>query len=125
VNECKPLLLGAFYLRLVGKPLDVYQYLEPLLNDYRKIRHKTPQGNFELRHMDEFVNDLLNKDLFCDIALPRIPHRQVLEGAGNLEPRRSALEDVLEQELASEPEAAMGGKEDAGPKRKREGVKGD
>ena len=28
---------GAFYLRLVGKPLEVYQYLEPLYNDYRKV----------------------------------------------------------------------------------------
>ena len=28
---------GAFYLRLVGRPLDVYQYLEPLYNDYRKV----------------------------------------------------------------------------------------
>lgn len=31
-------LLGAFYLRLVGRPLEVYQYLEPLYNDYRKVR---------------------------------------------------------------------------------------
>ena len=31
-------LLGAFYLRLVGRPAEVYQYLEPLLNDYRKVR---------------------------------------------------------------------------------------
>ena len=30
--------LGAFYMRMVAKPLDVYQYLEPLLNDYRKLR---------------------------------------------------------------------------------------
>ena len=30
--------LGAFYMRMVGKALDVYQYLEPLLNDYRKLR---------------------------------------------------------------------------------------
>lgn len=29
---------GAFYMRLVGRPLDVYQYLEPLYNDYRKVR---------------------------------------------------------------------------------------
>lgn len=28
---------GAFYMRLVGKPLEVYQYLEPLYNDYRKV----------------------------------------------------------------------------------------
>lgn len=25
-------------MRLVGRPLDVYQYLEPLYNDYRKVR---------------------------------------------------------------------------------------
>jgi pre-mRNA-splicing factor 38A len=24
-------------MRLVGRPLDVYQYLEPLYNDYRKV----------------------------------------------------------------------------------------
>ena len=30
--------IGALYMRLVGKALDVYQYLEPLLNDYRKLR---------------------------------------------------------------------------------------
>jgi hypothetical protein len=27
--------------------------------------------------VDEFIGELLNKDYFCDIALPRIPHRQV------------------------------------------------
>ena len=52
--------LGAFYLRLTGKPLEVYEYLEPLLNDYRKIRYATPQGKFQLRHVDEFVHDLLS-----------------------------------------------------------------
>lgn len=31
-------LLGAFYLRLVGKPVEIYQYLEPLYNDFRKVR---------------------------------------------------------------------------------------
>ena len=64
--------LGAFYLRLTGKPLEVYEYLEPLLNDYRKIRYATPQGKFQVRHVDEFVHDLLSKDFACDIALPRI-----------------------------------------------------
>ena len=32
--------LGAFYLRLTGSSMDCYKYLEPLLNDYRKIRHQ-------------------------------------------------------------------------------------
>ena len=48
-------LLGAFYLRLVGNPVDVYHYLEPLLNDYRKIRYATTQGNFVTRHVYEVV----------------------------------------------------------------------
>ena len=38
--------LGAFYLRLTGKPAEVYQYLEPLYNDYRKIRRRNPGGEF-------------------------------------------------------------------------------
>lgn len=30
-------LLGAFYLRLTGQAVEIYNYLEPLLNDYRKV----------------------------------------------------------------------------------------
>ena len=37
-------VLGAFYLRLVGTPADIYQYLEPLYNDYRKIKLRLTQG---------------------------------------------------------------------------------
>lgn len=33
--------LGAFYLRLTGRSKEIYQYLEPLLNDYRKLRVRT------------------------------------------------------------------------------------
>jgi len=80
-------LLGAFYLRLVGNPVDVYHYLEPLLNDYRKIRYATTQGNFVARHVDEVVWDLLRQDVFCSVALPRLPRRHILEGSGQLRPR--------------------------------------
>lgn len=37
-------MLGAFYLRLVGTPADIYQYLEPLYNDYRKVKMRLMQG---------------------------------------------------------------------------------
>eukprot|EP00960_Hanusia_phi_P008098 231986-Hanusia_phi.AAC.1 len=37
--------LGAFYLRLTGRTLDIYQYLEPLLNDYRKLRYGCGVGD--------------------------------------------------------------------------------
>lgn len=91
-------VLGAFYLRLTGTVADVYQYLEPLYNDYRKIRHKLSDGNFTLTHVDEFIDELLTKDYSCDTALPRIQKRWVLEASGTLEPRRSALEDDFDEE---------------------------
>ncbi|CAN6172013.1 unnamed protein product [Urochloa humidicola] len=91
-------VLGAFYLRLTGTVTDVYQYLEPLYNDYRKIRHKLSDGQFTLTHVDEFIDELLTKDYSCDTALPRIQKRWVLEASGTLEPRRSALEDDFEEE---------------------------
>ena len=30
-------------MRLVGRPLEVYQYLEPLYNDYRKVAVSLPR----------------------------------------------------------------------------------
>ena len=41
-------ILGAFYLRLTGSDTDVYHYLEPLYNDYRKLRRKLPDGRKSL-----------------------------------------------------------------------------
>lgn len=38
-------ILGAFYLRLTGSDVDVYRYLEPLYNDYRKLRQKVTDGS--------------------------------------------------------------------------------
>lgn len=38
-------ILGAFYLRLTGSVTDVYQYLEPLYNDYRKLKRKLADGS--------------------------------------------------------------------------------
>ena len=37
-------LLGAFYMRLVGKPVEIYTYLEPLLIDMRRVRLREPSG---------------------------------------------------------------------------------
>lgn len=102
-------ILGGFYLRLVGKPTDVYHYLEPLYNDYRKLRRKNADGSFSLDHVDEFIDELLTKDYSCDIALPRVPKRWTLEGSGTLEPRRSALEDDFEEEEEKEEEEPAAG----------------
>ncbi|EDQ93067.1 uncharacterized protein MONBRDRAFT_5319 [Monosiga brevicollis MX1] len=64
--------LGVFYLRLVGTAKECYSYLEPFLEDFRKLRHMKRDGQYELMHMDEFVDQLLREDRVCDIILPRL-----------------------------------------------------
>ncbi|KAL1919899.1 uncharacterized protein VTP21DRAFT_1831 [Calcarisporiella thermophila] len=89
--------LGAFYMRLTGSSLEIYQYLEPLLNDYRKLRKREVFG-YVLTYMDEFVDQLLHEERVCDILLPRLAKRHTLEESGDLPPRISALEEDLEEE---------------------------
>ena len=88
-------LLGAFYLRLVGNSAEVYRYLEPLLNDYRKVRRRVKSGGCELTTVDAFIDELLTKDFCCDIALPRLAKRFALEATGALEERKSLLEEEV------------------------------
>jgi len=84
-------LLGAFYLRLTGQSLDIYRYIEPLYNDMRRIVVATPEGR-RISHVDEFAWQLLHENFVCDISLPHIPKRCMLEKLGLLERRISALE---------------------------------
>lgn len=98
--------LGAFYLRLTASAVDCYKYLEPLYNDYRKIRRQNRMGQFEVVHMDEFIDDLLREERVCDVILPRIQKRSILEENGDLDPKVSLLDDDLDQdvEMSSEEE---------------------
>ncbi|KAJ3322379.1 hypothetical protein HDV06_003099 [Boothiomyces sp. JEL0866] len=96
--------LGAFYLRLTGSSVDVYKSLEPLLLDKRKLRKRMPDGTYEITHMDEFIDELLTAERSCDIILPRLTKRYVLEDLGELEPRISPLEDELDGYEEPEPE---------------------
>jgi len=97
--------LGAFYLRLIGTSMDCYKYLEPLLNDYRKIRMQGRDGKFALSHMDEFIDDLLREERVNDVILPRIQKRHILEEANEIEPRVSLLEaDDLDEDIEDDEE---------------------
>merc|ERR1739846_38206 len=84
--------LGAYYMRLTGTSLDCYKYLEPLLNDYRKIRIRDRDGKYHLSHMDEFIDQLLREDRVTDIQLPRLQKRHVMEENNDLDSRVSSLE---------------------------------
>lgn len=100
--------LGAFYLRLVGTPVDVYTYLEPLLGDYRKLRKRTISA-WSIDHMDEFVDELLTQSSCLGIALPHLAQRRNLQRAGKLEPRVSPMQGELEALRAAAPAAGSGG----------------
>lgn len=96
--------LGALYMRLVGTSLDCYKYLEPLYNDYRKLKRQNRLGDFELVHVDEYIDELLHEERLCDIILPRIQKRHVLEESNEIDPRISALEDDLDAESSEDDE---------------------
>ncbi|XP_049815128.1 pre-mRNA-splicing factor 38 [Schistocerca nitens] len=93
--------LGAMYMRLVGSSLDCYKYLEPLFNDSRKLRRQNRQGHFELVYMDEFIDELLREERVCDVILPRIQKRHVLEENNELEAKVSALDDDIDEGIES------------------------
>lgn len=96
--------LGAFYLRLTGSALDCYKYLEPLYIDNRKLRRQSRVGQYEIVYMDEFIDELLRSDRVCDIILPRIQKRTVLEENNELEPKVSVLDEDLDEDLISDEE---------------------
>ncbi|CAH0403322.1 unnamed protein product [Chilo suppressalis] len=94
--------LGAFYMRLTGSSVDCYKYLEPLYNDNRKLRRQNREGQYQIVHMDEFIDELLREERLCDVILPRIQKRHILEENNELEPKISALDDDLDEDMPSE-----------------------
>ncbi|KAH6582221.1 hypothetical protein BASA61_008625 [Batrachochytrium salamandrivorans] len=88
--------LAAFYIRLTDSHSRIYQRLEPLLEDRRKLRNRTNVGGYELTFMDQFISDLLTEDRMCDTILPRLTKRYMLEDQGDLELRTSILDGELD-----------------------------
>ncbi len=84
-------ILGAFYLRLTGSPVEIYRLLEPLLNDYRKILI-LHSGGWTISHIDEIIDGMLRNSHAFDMALPHLPKRITLEDKNVLKPRESWLE---------------------------------
>jgi pre-mRNA-splicing factor 38A len=103
--------LGAFYLRLTQPAVDCYKYLEPLYNDYRKLRRQNRMGAYEIVHMDEFIDELLREERVCDVILPRLQKRSILEENGELDPKVSLLDDDLDEDMPSEDEEEVKKKE--------------
>ncbi len=71
--------------------------------------------------MDEFIDQLLNEERVCDVILPRLQKRSILEDLNALEPRQSILDEDLEDiNLNEEVEAAGDGEKGDSKDRKRD-----
>ena len=122
--------LAAFYIRLTFDAKEVYEVLEPLLGDWRKLRRRTRDGGYALSYIDQFVDDLLTKDRVCGTSLRKLPQRTVLEDLGVLEVRESPLGDELdglddEEDEVVEVEAQLNGAEEeaqSSPERNQNGA---
>ena len=89
--------LAAFYIRLTFDSKEIYQTLEPMLADYRKLRRRNRDGDYSLTYIDQFVDDLLTKDRVCATSLWKLPQRTILEDLGQLEARESPLGEELDE----------------------------
>eukprot|EP00927_Polykrikos_kofoidii_P017833 TRINITY_DN18171_c0_g1_i1.p1 TRINITY_DN18171_c0_g1~~TRINITY_DN18171_c0_g1_i1.p1 ORF type:complete len:459 (-),score=96.22 TRINITY_DN18171_c0_g1_i1:551-1927(-) len=107
--------LGILYYRLSAPAMKVYTTLEPLFADYRKLRFRDMTGKMTLIHMDELVDWCFREETICDVTLPQLPKRQVLELANDLPLYQSILEDDLDDlEELEQAVASADGPNDAG-----------
>jgi pre-mRNA-splicing factor 38A len=103
--------LAAFYIRLTFRSMEIYETLEPLMKDFKKLRvkhegqccfptitfdstaqtHTNHIGGYSLTHFDQFIDELLTQERVCDIILPRLTKRSTLEESEGLAPRKSLL----------------------------------
>ena len=90
--------LTVLYIRMTYPSSKVYIKLEPLYNDYRKLRIMNNDGKIELTHMDEYIDDLLLKDSVINVTMPKLVKRKVLEESGELKQRVSILESEDDDE---------------------------
>ena len=92
--------LAAFYIRLAWEPVEIYQTLEPLLRDYRKLKRRVRDG-FTLTYVDQFIDDLLTKERVCATSLQKLPKRETLEDLDLIEAREELdLDEIDDKEIS-------------------------
>jgi pre-mRNA-splicing factor 38A len=130
-------VLGCFYLRMVGSPVDIYDCLEACLKDYRKINVRvggqTGTEQWISTTVDQFVYDLLTKSdgYILGIQLPRLPPRKTLEESVHFKKRndvqresdlrgdKRVKERVKYAKRMQRVELGLGGGEEGKDKKKR------
>lgn len=80
------------YRKLRVREVGMSLMLLPLLRGIRLMRI----GRYTVTHFDDFIDELLTQDRVCDIILPRLTQRAVLEETEGLAPRKSLLVRCVE-----------------------------
>ncbi|KAI6017287.1 Pre-mRNA-splicing factor 38, partial [Pisolithus microcarpus] len=86
--------LAAMYIHMMFCAVEVYEILELLMKDYRKLHYRDMAG-YSLVFFDEFIYQLLNDKHVCDIILPHLPKQQILEESGELGLCKSRLLEAM------------------------------
>ncbi|KAF7459208.1 putative pre-mRNA-splicing factor 38A [Cryptosporidium felis] len=85
--------LGILYLRLTAPSIVIYNSIEHLYQDFRRIKLRELDGSFRIIHIDELVETCLCERRFLDLDFPYIQKRAILVKQGLLKyPRKSKLE---------------------------------
>ena len=69
--------------------------------------------------IDQFADDLLSEEMVCEIQLPRLTQRKVLEETEGLAPRRSKLGKAMGVAVVDRPEGDLSESEEEGEGRGR------
>ena len=105
--------LAAFYIRLTWEPVEIFNTLEPLLEDRSKLRQRRRDG-VSLLTMDEFIHRLLTEKRSCGTSLWKLPDRGLLQDLDMLEEYVSPLGaelDELDRDEDEELESNSGAEE--------------
>ncbi|KAG7813404.1 hypothetical protein KL921_000950 [Ogataea angusta] len=94
--------LAALYARITCQSVIVYQKLEPLLADERRLNIIDSQTVKSIS-LGQYIDELLQGTKFRDMVLPRLVDRLVLEDQELLEPQQSSMpeesESMCEEEI--------------------------
>lgn len=61
-----------------------------------RLSTEITSGGYSLTFIDEFAYELMTEERVCDIILPRLQKRQILEENGEIGPRKSRLLAAME-----------------------------
>jgi len=76
-------------------------------------------GSYQVTTIDQFADDLLSEEMVCEIQLPRLTQRKVLEETEGLAPRRSKLGKAMGVAVVDRPEGDLSESEEEGEGRGR------